>query len=181
MTEVIAWDLDIISAEQTVDPSAMKPVLKLSLEDGHPSVDWKKQEMDGIETQVDHGNRFGFLTFDTVPDCRDSVLQLAADSSASWKYRGICPLNDERVDPWRIVSSLSVLGTKSVTVATNTIECTSYNIQVVVGVSSTLRTVLANIAKVNGFSINSMVVLFATCCSIVSPVYPDRNRTRISG
>jgi hypothetical protein len=110
LTEAIAQDLGIIGAEQTVDPTTMKPVLKLSLDAGQPNVGWKKQGMDAIEIQVDRGQGFVFLAIDTVPDYLDTADLPAAGASATWKYRAIYRLNDERVGQWSDVASISVMG-----------------------------------------------------------------------
>jgi hypothetical protein len=111
-TEAIGNDLDIIGAEQTMDPSTMKPVLKLSLQAGHPNVGWKKQGMDAIELQVDRGDGKGFvpLAIDSIPDYRDTAELPAAGASVVWKYRAIYRLSDERVGQWSDIASISVMG-----------------------------------------------------------------------
>jgi len=109
-TEAIGNDLDIIGSEQAVDPGAMKPILKLTLEAGHPNVGWKKQGMDAIEIEVDRGSGFVFLAIDTVPDYADTAPLPAAGASAVWKYRAIYRLDDERVGQWSDVASISVMG-----------------------------------------------------------------------
>jgi hypothetical protein len=111
-TDAIGNDLDIIGAEQTIDPSTMKPVLNLILQAGHPLVRWKKQGMDAIELQVDRGDGKGFvfLAIDTIPDYLDTADLPAAGASAVWKYRGIYRLADERVGQWSDVASISVMG-----------------------------------------------------------------------
>jgi len=75
------------------------------------NVGWKKQGMDAIEIQVDRGAGFVFLAIDTVPDYLDTADLPAGGASASWKYRAIYRLNDERVGQWSDVSSISVMGT----------------------------------------------------------------------
>jgi hypothetical protein len=109
-TEAIGNDLDIIGAEQAFDPGTMKPVLKLTLDAGHPNVGWKKQGMDAIEIEVDRGNGFVFLAIDTVPDYLDTAPLPAAGASAAWKYRAIYRLNDDRVGQWSDMASISVMG-----------------------------------------------------------------------
>ncbi len=104
-TEAIGQDLAIIGAEQTVDPGAMKPALKLTLAAGHPNVGWKKQGMDGLEIHVDRGAGFGFLAIDTVPDYLDTAALPAAGASAVWKYKAIYRLGDEEVGQWSDVAS----------------------------------------------------------------------------
>jgi hypothetical protein len=110
-TEAIGQDLGIIGAEQTVDPTVMKPVLNLTLQAGHPNVGWSKSGMDGIEIWVDRGTgTFAFLTIDTVPDYLDTFALPAAGASAVWKYKAIYRLNDEQVGQWSDVATIGVMG-----------------------------------------------------------------------
>ena len=110
-TDAIGQDLGIIGAEQTMDPSSMKPVLDISLEAGHPNIGWKKQGMEGLEIHVDRGaGTFSFLALDTIPDYLDTAPLPAAGSSAVWKYKAIYRLNDEQVGHWSDVASVSVMG-----------------------------------------------------------------------
>jgi hypothetical protein len=110
-TEAIGQDLAIVGGEQTVDLDAMKPVLKLSLQAGHPNVGWKKAGMGSLEILVDRGNGvFAYLATDTVPDYLDTAALPAAGTSAVWKYKAIYRLNDEQVGQWSDVASLSVMG-----------------------------------------------------------------------
>jgi hypothetical protein len=110
-TEAIGQDLGIIGAEQTVDPTTVKPVLNLTLQAGHPNVGWTKSGMDGIEIWVDRGTgTFAFLTIDTVPDYLDTFALPAAGASAVWKYKAIYRLNDEQVGQWSDVATIGVMG-----------------------------------------------------------------------
>jgi hypothetical protein len=110
-TEAIGQNLGIIGPDQTFDPGTAKPVLKVTLEAGHPNVGWKKQGMDGLEIWVDRGTgAFAFLALDTVPDYLDTAPLPAAGTSAVWKYKAIYRLNDEQVGEWSDVASISVMG-----------------------------------------------------------------------
>jgi len=110
-TEAIGQDLGIIGAEQSVDPTTVKPVLNLTLQAGHPNVGWSKSGMDGIEIWVDRGTgAFAFLTIDTVPDYLDTFALPAAGASAVWKYKAIYRLNDEQVGQWSDVATIGVMG-----------------------------------------------------------------------
>ena len=110
-TESIGQDLGIIGAEQTVDPSTLKPGLDLTLQAGHPNVGWIKQGMDGVEIWVDRGNGlFVFLALDTIPDYLDTAPLPAAGTSAVWKYKGIYRFHDEQVGQWSDIVSVSVMG-----------------------------------------------------------------------
>ena len=62
----------IIGAEQTVDLTAVKPVLRVSQTAGGVLLQWTKQGLDGVEIQVDRSAGFGFLAIDTVPDYTDT-------------------------------------------------------------------------------------------------------------
>jgi hypothetical protein len=110
-TEAIGQDLGIIGAEQSVDPTVMKPVLNLSLQAGHPNIGWSKSGMDSLEIWVDRGTgTFAFLTIDTVPDYLDTFALPAAGASAVWKYKAIYRLNDEQVGQWSDVATIGVMG-----------------------------------------------------------------------
>lgn len=110
-TDAMGQDLGIIGAEQSVDPSAMKPILNLTLQAGHPNVGWAKSGMDSLEIWVDRGTgTFAFLTIDTVPDYLDTAALPAPGVSAAWKYKAIYRLNDEQVGQWSDVATIGVMG-----------------------------------------------------------------------
>lgn len=110
-TDAIGQDLDIIGAEQTVDTTHAKPVLKLELQAGKPNVKWTKGGFDGVEIWVDRGNgTFAFLAIDTVPDYLDTAALPAPGLTALWKYKAIYRLNDAQVGEWSDVVSLAVQG-----------------------------------------------------------------------
>jgi len=108
-TDSMGQDLGIIGDEQTVDLNAMKPVLKVTLQAGHPNVGWTKQGMGGIDIYVDRGTgTFVFLAQDTIPDYLDTAA--LPSGSAVWKYKAIYRFNDEQVGQWSDVASISVMG-----------------------------------------------------------------------
>lgn len=110
-TNAIGQDLGIIGAEQTVDPSSLKPIRERTLEAGHPNVGWTKQGMDGLEIRVDRGTRtFSFLAIDTVPDYLDTAPLPAPGTSAIWKSKAVYRFKDEQVGQWSNVASISVMG-----------------------------------------------------------------------
>lgn len=110
-TDALGQDLGIIGAEQTVDLNALKPVLRLTLQAGHPNVGWIKQGMDGLEILVDReAGAFAFLAFDTIPDYLDTAPLPAPGTSAVWKYKAIYRLNDEQVGQWSDAATVSVMG-----------------------------------------------------------------------
>lgn len=110
-TDAIGQDLDIIGAEQTVDTTHAKPVLKLELLAGKPNVKWTKGSFDGVEIWVDRGSgTFVFLAIDTVPDYPDTYALPAPGQTALWKYKAIYRLNDAQVGEWSDVVSIAVQG-----------------------------------------------------------------------
>ena len=108
----IGQALDIIGAEQTVDTTGAKPVLKLELHAGHPNVKWKKGSFDSVELWVDRadGKGFVFLDIDTAPDYLDNSPLPAPGQTALWKYKGIYRLHDQRVGEWSDVVEIVVRG-----------------------------------------------------------------------
>ena len=109
-TVAIGQDLDIIGAEQTLDTTHAKPVLKLELQAGHPNVKWTKGGFDSLEIWVDRGTGFAHLAIDTVPDYLDTAPLPAPGASALWKYKAIYRLNDAQVGQWSDVVSIAVQG-----------------------------------------------------------------------
>ena len=109
-TVAIGQDLDIIGAEQTLDTTNAKPVIKLELLAGRPNVKWTKGPFDALEGWVDRGAGFVFLVIDTVPDYLDTAPLPAPGTSALWKYKTIYRLNDQQVGQWSDVVSIAVQG-----------------------------------------------------------------------
>jgi hypothetical protein len=111
-TEAMGQDLGIIGADQTIDYTSLKPVLKIVLQAGHPVIGWRKQGMDSLELWVDRGDGKGsvFLAIDTVPDYTDTAALPAPGASAVWKYKGIYREADAQVGQWSDVVSTTVAG-----------------------------------------------------------------------
>jgi hypothetical protein len=109
-TEAIGQDLGIIGAEQTIDYSSLKAVLKIILQAGHPVISWRKQGMDSLELWVDRGDGKGFvfLAIDTVPGYTDTAP--LPTPGAVWKYKGIYREADAQVGQWSDVASITVAG-----------------------------------------------------------------------
>jgi hypothetical protein len=110
-TESIGQALDIIGAEQVVDPATMKPLLKTELLAGHPLVKWPKGAADALEIWVDRGTgTFVSLAIDTVPDYLNTYPLPAPGQTALWRYKAIYRIGDEQVGQWSDVVSQPVAG-----------------------------------------------------------------------
>ena len=105
-TEAIGKDLGIIGAQQTLDPTTMKPVLRLLLQGGQVEVQWIKGEADAVRIESDKGaGTWQFLAVDSVPDYTDTTPITAP---ATWKYRAMYIISDELVGQWSDVASIAV-------------------------------------------------------------------------
>jgi hypothetical protein len=111
-TDSIGQALQIIGADNPVDPTTLKPVLDVELDAGEVDISWTKQGMDGLEIQVDRGDGKGFifLAIDTIPNYTDTAPMPAAGQSALWKYKAIYLQADQRVGQWSDVVSIPVAG-----------------------------------------------------------------------
>lgn len=105
-TEAIGKDMGIVGAEQTTDPTQMKPVIKLVMKGGLVELQWQKGESDGVRIEVDRGTgTWSFLAIDTVPHYPDTTPITAP---ATWKYRAMYLMADEPVGLWSDVASIAV-------------------------------------------------------------------------
>lgn len=104
-TDAIGKDLGIIGAQQTFDPSQMKPLLKLAMMGGQVEVQWIKGEADSLRIESDKGNGWQLLSIDTVPHYTDTTPITAP---AVWKYRAMYQIADEQVGMWSDVNSITV-------------------------------------------------------------------------
>lgn len=107
-TDAIGQALQIIGADNPVDPTTLKPVLYVNLTAGQVVVGWYKQGMDALEIWVDRGDGKGFvfLAIDSIPDYTDT--QALPATAAVWKYKGIYIQSDQRVGSWSDVVSIPV-------------------------------------------------------------------------
>ena len=111
-TDSIGQALQLIGADNPVDPTTLKPLLDVELDAGQVVIGWTKQGMDGLEIWVDRGDGKGFifLAVDTIPDYSDTAPMPAAGQSALWKYKAIYLQADQRVGQWSDVVSIPVAG-----------------------------------------------------------------------
>jgi len=105
-TEAIGRDLGVIGAEQLMDATIVKPVLKLVFKGGQVEVQWVKGDADAVHIETDKGTgTWQFLAIDTVPHYPDTTPITAP---GVWKYRAMYMVNDERVGQWSDVVSITV-------------------------------------------------------------------------
>lgn len=101
--ESIGQDLQIIGKEDTgPDFVTLAPVLKATLSGGVVNIDWNWQGygkwLDMCEIQVNRGNGWTILTFDTTPGYTDTTPPPA--TLTQWKYRAIYRVEDQQVGQW---------------------------------------------------------------------------------
>ena len=104
-TEAIGRDLGIIGAEQTIDPTTMKPVLKLVSTAGKVEIQWVKGVADAVRIESDKGAGWQFLAVDSVPHYMDTT---PITGPANWKYRAMYIIADEPVGQWSDVVNINV-------------------------------------------------------------------------
>ncbi len=112
-TEAIGQDLGIIGSEKGApDFTTFGPVLKITRAPAGVTVGWdwqaKRDFLDMIELQVDRGNGWELLAFDTTPGYNDTAPIPATPTK--WKYRGIYRVGDQRVGQWSAEVSVNVGG-----------------------------------------------------------------------
>ncbi len=94
------------------DFATLAPKLSLKISGNKVELDWGWEGyakfLDQCELQVDRGNGWQILTFDTTPGYTDSTPFPATLSQ--WKYRGIFRVDDEQVGLWSPVESIAVGG-----------------------------------------------------------------------
>lgn len=111
--EALCTDLRIQGpVEGAPDFATLAPKLKLKISGNKVELDWGWEGyakfLDQCELQVDRGNGWQILTFDTTPGYTDSTPFPA--TLTQWKYRGIFRVDDEQVGLWSPVESIAVGG-----------------------------------------------------------------------
>ena len=100
------------AAQGAPDFATFAPVLKAMVQGNKVDIDWDWQGfrkfLQQCEIQVDRGNGWEILTFDTTPDYTDSHPHPAA--ATQWKYRAIYRVDDTQVGQWSPVVSVMVGG-----------------------------------------------------------------------
>lgn len=107
-TEFLGKELGIIGSEMMIDEKRMKPNLKLSIKGGrNVEIQWTKGNADALHIETDKGNGWRFMAVDTVPPYTDPT---PITTPATWTYRAIYLVDDERVGLWSDMVSIAVSG-----------------------------------------------------------------------
>jgi hypothetical protein len=106
-TEAMGKDLSIIGAEiASFDEDVMKPALKLVIKGGRAvEIQWTKGKADALYIEADKGSGWQFMAVDTIPHYTDTT---PITGPATWKYRAMYLVNDERVGNWSDIMSITV-------------------------------------------------------------------------
>lgn len=102
-TEAIGIDLGAVGSTKTPpDYAILAPVLKLKIIGNKVEIDWDwlgfSTFLDQCEIQVDRGQGWQVLTFDTTPGYTDTAPFPATPTK--WKYRAIYRVDDTQVGVW---------------------------------------------------------------------------------
>jgi hypothetical protein len=78
-------ELGIIGSEITIDTHQLQPDITVRLAaGGHPEIVWHKSRMDALEIQVNRGNGYELMSFDSHPNSIDKAPLPAAGQSVVW-------------------------------------------------------------------------------------------------
>jgi hypothetical protein len=111
--ESIATDLGTIGSEATApDLNTIQPVFTVKTIGGHNFLDWgwggNGAYLDMIQLQVDRGQGYADLAYDTTPGYTDTHAFPA--TLTTWKYRAIYRVGDAQVGVWSAEVSVAVGG-----------------------------------------------------------------------
>jgi hypothetical protein len=113
-SESVATDLGIVGAEAPPPPPAgeMQPVIKVKRVGAHNVVEWGwnglRDHVDMLQIQVDRGQGWVDLAYDSTPDYNDTHPHPAA--LTTWKYRAIWRADDAQIGIWSAEVSIVVGG-----------------------------------------------------------------------
>jgi len=109
-SEDIGMELKIIGAPQIVDNDSAIPTLDITKKAGQPSIQWPKGDADAIEIWADRGDEKGFVLFTIANSPRVLDNSPLPPAPATWSYKAIYRVKDQRVGDWSAVYSLTVGG-----------------------------------------------------------------------
>lgn len=104
-------DLGIALSGSSTDFDALCPELKITLDNGHPRLRWKKGKADGVAIYVDRddGNGFVLITY-TVKNFYVDTTELTGDAfSANWRYKIRYYVGDDEVGEFSPVLAVKVV------------------------------------------------------------------------
>ena len=113
-SETIAIDLGIIGTEYPPppDPGSIQPAIKVKRVGAHILIEWSwgglRGEVDMLQIQVDRGQGWADLAYDSTPDYTDTHPH--PEALTTWKYRAIWREGDEQAGIWSAVASIVVGG-----------------------------------------------------------------------
>jgi len=108
----IGEDLLLEGADQIIDTTNWKPIIRGKQVASKVELDWPKDDADGIDFYVDRHDDKGwiFLARDTNPGYTDTFPLPPSGQTASWDYKAIYVLDDEQVGNFSDVISVVVKG-----------------------------------------------------------------------
>ena len=111
--DAIATDMGTIGTEATgPDFETIQPVFKVKIIGGQVFIDWGwggfGGYLDMIQLQVDRGQGYADLTWDTTPGYTDT--QPFPATLTTWKYRAIYRVGDDQVGLWSAEVGIAVGG-----------------------------------------------------------------------
>jgi len=112
-TEAIGTDLGVIGTETAIPDFAMlKPTITATINGQNTDIGWgwdgDGEFLDMLELQVDRGQGWVPLAFDTTPGYTDTTPHPATPTK--WKYRAIYRVDDGQVGLWSAEASITVGG-----------------------------------------------------------------------
>jgi hypothetical protein len=112
-TEALATDLGTLGTEATgPDMETIQPVFKVKIIGGQVFIDWGWDGhgafLDMIQLQVDRGQGWADLAYDTTPGYTDTHAFPAGITT--WKYRAIYRVGDHQVGIWSAEVGIAVGG-----------------------------------------------------------------------
>ncbi len=110
-TESIGVALGIVAGARNVDVKDVRPELSVSLNGGHPQIDWVKKGLSTTELHVDRGTgTYALLSICSESHYTDRAALPPPGTGAIWNYKAIHRQKDQPVGQWSEVASIGVFG-----------------------------------------------------------------------